>query len=353
MNLTVLPYELLFGIYLEVPYHDVVDSLTVSKSPGHDPHYWVARANRELAVPRDRFFQRSIIEQAMVLPGIEGDAEWNRWRYVEIVSRRSVVTDSFQFVSRDEVFRRAAYQGDVALIQLLEGRHKTYTPRQIIAKEAAKQGNVALFKMYWRPEMTLNLAYDLGYGNNPDIDQLVDLKVLRKGHRFYEGRIAKTGIIPPDTNSESAIEGFISHGNIELLDRAFRNLKWEDQMNLLNDTKSLVLICQNVAIFNYFSAQSWQLQALPLLDDNKVRRVAEYLEDIDALFRLPPEALEPHLDQLTLDHLIKSRNILDLIDRIKNVYPGLIERIIQERHLNVMHHYSIVSLHFRAYLGIE
>ena len=116
-----LPYELSLQIWLETDYESLKELCAIarnSEKPGlqvqkelcDDPQSWITRAHDKLGInPRD-FWHRWKIEEALELPG-ETEGRRAQMRYVELVSRKGVVSDSIYFLESWEVARRAFLEG--------------------------------------------------------------------------------------------------------------------------------------------------------------------------------------------------------------------------------------------------
>ena len=120
-----LPYELNLEVWLEVPYEEVKvlchavkdsDKLQdqVIKEICHDPIAWVSRAARKFKTDPKSFWYRSPVEKILTLVGsTEGDKAQSK--YVELISRRGVVSDSTSFLSDLEMMRRAGMEDNYPL----------------------------------------------------------------------------------------------------------------------------------------------------------------------------------------------------------------------------------------------
>ena len=115
-----LPYELNLEIWLYLSYEEAKEislNIILSSSPEaqifnlihHDPTSWITRAVRELSLNPSTFWHRSVIEQSLSLPNQSAQL-----RYVELVSRQNVVSDSTLFLSDYELARRWGLAGDAS-----------------------------------------------------------------------------------------------------------------------------------------------------------------------------------------------------------------------------------------------
>lgn len=115
-----LTYDESLKVWLDTDYEDIRTlcstarathdpNLAVFKSICDDPASWIMRAYQKLGVKHEDFWARSIVEQALDLPG-ETEGKRAQMRYVELVSRKNVTIDSLYFLNPHEVVRRAMFR---------------------------------------------------------------------------------------------------------------------------------------------------------------------------------------------------------------------------------------------------
>ena len=115
-----LPPELDEEVWLNLDYEDTRtlcqtargssnEIFNVSRAICDNEAPWVTRAQRYLKIQPTDFWNREPWEQSMELVG-RTEGQRAQMRYVELVSRRGVVSDSSYFLSDQEMFRRALFE---------------------------------------------------------------------------------------------------------------------------------------------------------------------------------------------------------------------------------------------------
>ena len=143
MSLLSLPCELIELVCLEANF-DVLKELFRSRVVPllDDEVFWARKAHKDSGFPKDRYGRRSLVEQEIAIPN------FLMIRYVEVVSRRGIVSDSMLFLSLRECLRRAVKIGNESLISHFKGylKHKSYTWSDVIFGQALRNNNRELFE---------------------------------------------------------------------------------------------------------------------------------------------------------------------------------------------------------------
>lgn len=119
----ILPYEVNLEIWLQIPYEKVnILCRTVKVSSDSearlvkelcaDPQAWISRAVRVFKISPRSFWYRSPVEEMLPLAGNKAQG-----KYVELISRRGIVSDSSYFLSDPEMVRRAILEDREDLLE--------------------------------------------------------------------------------------------------------------------------------------------------------------------------------------------------------------------------------------------
>ena len=143
MSLLSLPCELIELVCLETDF-ETIRELFRSRvvTVLDDEMFWARKAHKDIGFPIESYFKRSIVEQEIPLPN------FLMIRYVEVVSRRGIVSDSLLFLSRQECLRRAVKNRNYKLIKLFKGplKHKYHVWRDAILGQALMDGHGDIFR---------------------------------------------------------------------------------------------------------------------------------------------------------------------------------------------------------------
>ena len=237
-----LPLELIELVWAYVPDSDFFNCYPCLSSTTNifdSQSFWITRAWAQHNYNPSDFHHRSILEKYLPLPDSPEGASY--WRYVELVSRESVVPPSLIFLSVKECLNRAARTGLWNLFIWFEKQGKTTNHYFLVQEAIMASGHVSMLDHYLEmcPPSTWDtwmwLAGPLGQGGNPvTIRTILNLAIkynqviskdvivsayLRNGSRYspetiraflQEFRLEQ----PPSWNT---IIGLVRTGNVPLL----------------------------------------------------------------------------------------------------------------------------------------
>ena len=164
MMLLSLPCELIELVCLEMDFEvlkEVFRSGVVSVL--NEELFWARKAHKDSGFPMASFFKRSIVEQEISIPN------FLMIRYVEVVSRKGVVSDSSLFLSERECLRRAAKNRNVELIAYFKScfRRNFYYCSKAIFDQALRDNNKELFEPLIESHRSSSFDFLLGLRHIP------------------------------------------------------------------------------------------------------------------------------------------------------------------------------------------
>ena len=310
----ILPYEVNLEIWLEIPYEQVKVLCKTTKNSDKpeaqlpkeicaDPQSWVSRAVRVFKISPRSFWYRSPVEEMLPLGGNKAQG-----KYVELVSRRGIVSDSSYFLSNLEMVRRA----------VLADRRDLFDKYLVLVKN-----NMALGDLYHELSRDLptdkmvtdiadHLQYTRAFGE-PDYYQEGlhnrDVKYLKYGWpKYLQGLVAgghfdaAIKLLPKvgdqgDGTAMPIIAGLYDLGDLEVLDRFPASISELSFDRYIRDVPRAVAQTPNPTTFNHLMKV---FKANP--DESIIKRVVTEM------------VLTGNMDNLKVLHRLLTFEDLDIAD---------------------------------------
>ena len=356
MNLSHLPPELVLKIYLEVPYDEVLRPVYLQSVDMilNSTYYWVQRAKQELNISPDTFHHRSVIESYLDYPrGL-----WARWRYVELISRRGVNSDSLSFLNFSEALRRAVRYNNIPLVMKWQSMvSHNFLFRTLMAGQAAQYGHEELFRTFALPGIK-DIEYQLGYGHHPRIlkryQELTGKQVT--DHRNYQlGLIASTGQISSEVELKIAVCGLIEFGNVERLKDFVSSIDSYQFINVFDgtiETATSIKRAPTMAVFDYAISQLIHYGSQFDVAIHKLTFMNEMIKsgNVDLFIDGRYPDLEDPLGQCSLYNVSYSPYALEVVEWLHRYYPTQLAQIIKSYSIFDRITLGISSLAVKEYL---
>ena len=274
-----LPYELNLEIWLALPYGSVKilcqetkkstrSEAQLPKEICQDPQSWVTRAVRKFEINPKTFWDRSVVEQALPLGGNKAQG-----RYVEIVSRDCVVSDSSYFLSDSEMTRRAALENDYPLFKKHVSRaaligssyHENQQfPNEIVTHNAMYGGIseqiINELTARFRAHILYSEAYLSGFRNQSFESGLISDKLdhiagLIRGHHLEEARSALKSVVGLHVDSTTfhyvtlIVDAIYRIGDLDLFDLVTETFELDHILFIDSPVVEVMAVTDNPHIF--------------------------------------------------------------------------------------------------------